>query len=75
MPEEEFRSLPLAEMAGVAWRMPGHVACNSLLMMLQLLHILWFSMLVKILIKILVGRKPHDAGQEDYEGQSSDNDE
>ena len=55
--------------------LPGATEANILLNVLQGLHIFWFYLLLRILYKIASGVETHKIGQEEYEGQSTDNDE
>ena len=48
---------------------------SALLLALQVMHILWFYMFLRILMKLLfpdAGATAHDAGREVYEGGSDD---
>lgn len=51
------------------------VACNVLrigLIILNVMHIYWFALFIRILIKLIKGSNPHDVGKDEYEGASSD---
>jgi len=39
---------------------------------LMLLHIWWYWLSIKIIIKLVTGENAHDAGRDEYEGDSSD---
>jgi hypothetical protein len=50
-------------------------SCSILLYVLEILHIYWFCLLLRILVKLLNKQKAHDVGRAEYEGNSaSDND-
>lgn len=55
--------------------LPECWACNILrfvLILLLCLHLWWYWLSIKIVIKLVTGENAHDAGREEYEGDSSD---
>jgi ceramide synthetase len=72
---EDFWDMPMEDKFYTAWNMPGHNISNILLLLLQILHIFWFFLLLRILFKLVSGTKAHKIGEEEYEGHSTDNDE
>ncbi len=44
--------------------------CNVLLIVLQVLHVWWGALLLRILYRMLTSNNPHEAGEEEYEGAS-----
>ena len=67
-----YQTMETSDFLDVAFNMPGWLSCNILLNVLFVLHIFWFYLLVKIAFKLVTGKKAHTAGEEEYEGQSTD---
>jgi ceramide synthetase len=57
---------------GVSFQYYGRHICIALLCVLAIMHIFWFFLICKIAVKLIKGTKAHDAGAEEYEGDSSD---
>jgi len=72
---EDFAAMSLSDKISTSLSMPGHTLSNILLNVLLGLHIFWYYLLLRILYKLIVGKKAHKVGEEEYEGQSTDNDE
>jgi len=54
-------------------RFPGlYLMCIALLGLLLCLHIYWYLLLLRILWKIIKANNAHDAGREEYEGDSDE---
>ena len=51
------------------------VTCNVLLIVLFILHIWWFALLFRILLRMLRSVDPHSAGADEYEGNSDREDD
>lgn len=65
------------DLAGLFWmdpmppEAPDYIIFNILLCVLYVLHVWWTYLLLRIFFKILL-KSPHQAGREEYEGESDD---
>ena len=71
----EFADYTIEQKIDFMIGMDGYIVSNTLLDVLLVLHIFWFFLLVRILVKLISGTKAHSAGEDEYEGQSTDNED
>uniref|UniRef100_A0A7S0NXH9 TLC domain-containing protein n=1 Tax=Calcidiscus leptoporus TaxID=127549 RepID=A0A7S0NXH9_9EUKA len=64
----------LANIAAVpnSSRLPAYWTFNLLLTALLAMHAMWYLMFWRILYRLLTKESAHDAGREEYEGDSDD---
>ena len=51
---------------------PGWWVFNGLMSSLVVMHLIWYLMFWRIFYRLLTKEKAHDAGREEYEGDSED---
>lgn len=53
----------------------GQEICFALLCVLAVMHVFWFYLILRIAYKLIKGTKAHEAGADEYEGDSSDSED